>query len=43
VQSTVTYQDGSKVTREVTLPIVSMEGFTPKQAAGRGLVFGGRP
>jgi long-chain acyl-CoA synthetase len=43
VQSTVTYQDGSKVTREVTLPIVSMDGFTPKQATGRGLVFGGRP
>jgi long-chain acyl-CoA synthetase len=43
VQSIVTYQDGSKVTREVTLPIVSMDGFTPKQATGRGLVFGGRP
>jgi long-chain acyl-CoA synthetase len=42
VHSTVTYQDGSKVTRDVTLPIISMDGFTPKPSAGNRLVFGGR-
>jgi len=41
VKSTVTYQDGSKVTREVPLRIVSMEGFVPKEG-GRGLAFGVR-
>ena len=42
VRSTVTYQDGSTATREVDLHIVSMDGFTPKQASGVRLVFGGR-
>ncbi len=29
----MTYQDGTNVTRTITLPIVDMDGFTPK--AGR--------
>jgi long-chain acyl-CoA synthetase len=39
VKSTVTYQDGSKVTREVPLRIVSMDGFVPKEG-GRRMAFG---
>jgi long-chain acyl-CoA synthetase len=39
IKSVVTYQDGSNVTRNITLPIVSMEGFTPK-AGGRRSLFG---
>ena len=39
VKSTVTYQDGGKVTREVPLRIVSMDGFVPKEG-GRRMAFG---
>jgi long-chain acyl-CoA synthetase len=37
IKSLVTYQDGSNVTRNITLPIVNMDGFTPKQAGARPL------
>ena len=37
IKSVVTYQDGSNVTRNITLPIVSMDGFTPKAGARRSL------
>jgi long-chain acyl-CoA synthetase len=40
IKSIVTYQDGTSVTRNITLPIVSMEGFTPKQAGARRSLFG---
>ena len=40
IKSLVTYQDGSNVTRNITLPIVSMDGFTSKQAGGRRSLFG---
>jgi long-chain acyl-CoA synthetase len=40
IKSVVTYQDGSNVTRNITLPIVSMDGFTPKQAGARRSLFG---
>ncbi len=39
IKSVVTYQDGTNVTRNITLPIVSMEGFTPKES-GRRSLFG---
>ncbi|MGH9042409.1 MAG: AMP-binding protein [Acidimicrobiia bacterium] len=41
VRSIVTYQDGTKVTREVPLRIVSMDGFVPKEG-GRRMAFGVR-
>jgi long-chain acyl-CoA synthetase len=37
IKSVVAYQDGSNVTRNITLPIVSMDGFTPKAGARRSL------
>jgi len=40
IKSVVTYQDGTNVTRNITLPIVSMDGFTPKQAGARRSLFG---
>ena len=40
IKSLVTYQDGSNVTRNITLPIVSMDGFTPKQTGARRSLFG---
>jgi long-chain acyl-CoA synthetase len=40
IKSLVTYQDGSNVTRNITLPIVSMDGFTSKQAGSRRSLFG---
>jgi long-chain acyl-CoA synthetase len=40
IKSLVTYQDGSNVTRNISLPIVSMDGFTPKQAGARRSLFG---
>ena len=40
IKSLVTYQDGSNVTRNITLPIVSMDGFTPRQAGARRSLFG---
>jgi long-chain acyl-CoA synthetase len=39
IKSVVTYQDGTNVTRNITLPIVSMDGFTPKEG-GRRSLFG---
>src|SRR5207244_7527026 len=33
IKSVVTYQDGTTATRNITLQIVSMDGFTPKPAA----------
>jgi long-chain acyl-CoA synthetase len=42
VKTTVTYQDGTTAARDVTLHIVSMEGFVPSESGGRRLVFGGR-
>jgi long-chain acyl-CoA synthetase len=39
MKSTVTYQDGSKVTRDVPLQIVNMDGFVPKEG-GRRMAFG---
>jgi len=39
IKSVVTYQDGTNVTRNITLPIVSMDGFTPKET-GRRSLFG---
>jgi long-chain acyl-CoA synthetase len=39
LKSVVTYQDGSNVTRTMTLQIVNMNGFTPK-AGGRRTLFG---
>ena len=41
VETSVTYQDGSTTKRKMTLAVVSMDGFVPKQSGGRGLVFGG--
>ncbi len=40
IKSLVTYQDGTNVTRNITLPIVSMDGFTPKEPGGRRSLFG---
>ena len=40
IKSVVTYQDGTTATRDMTLQIVSMEGFTPKQAGSRRSLFG---
>ena len=40
IKSVVTYQDGTSVTRDIILPVVSMEGFTPKQAGGKRTLFG---
>jgi long-chain acyl-CoA synthetase len=37
IKSVVTYQDGTSVTRDIILPVVSMDGFTPKQAGKRSL------
>jgi long-chain acyl-CoA synthetase len=39
IKSVVTYQDGSNVTRTMTLQIVNMDGFTPKDG-GRRSLFG---
>ena len=39
IKSVVTYQDGTNVTRNITLPIVNMDGFTPKES-GRRSLFG---
>ncbi|HMC05129.1 MAG TPA: AMP-binding protein, partial [Actinomycetota bacterium] len=39
IKSVVTYQDGTSVTRDIILPVVSMEGFIPKQA-GKRTLFG---
>jgi len=39
IKSVVTYQDGSNVTRTMTLQIVNMDGFTPKEG-GRRSLFG---
>jgi hypothetical protein len=39
IKSQVTYQDGTNVTRDMTLQIVNMDGFTPK-AGGRRTLFG---
>ena len=39
IKSVVTYQDGTNVTRNITLPIVNMDGFTPKET-GRRSLFG---
>jgi long-chain acyl-CoA synthetase len=39
IKSVVTYQDGTNVTRTITLPIVNMDGFTPKES-GRRSLFG---
>ena len=40
IKSVVTYQDGTTATRNITLQIVSMDGFTPKPAASRRSLFG---
>jgi long-chain acyl-CoA synthetase len=37
IKSLVTYQDGTNVTRDMTLEIVNMDGFTPKAGARRTL------
>jgi long-chain acyl-CoA synthetase len=37
IKSVVTYQDGTTATRDITLQIVNMDGFTPKQGARRSL------
>jgi long-chain acyl-CoA synthetase len=42
IKSVVTYQDGTTATRDITLQIVSMDGFTPKQAGARRSLFGSR-
>ncbi len=39
MKSTVTYQDGTKVTRDVPLQIVNMDGFVPKER-GKRMAFG---
>ena len=39
IKSVVTYQDGTNVTRTITLPIVNMDGFTRKET-GRRSLFG---
>ena len=39
IKSVVTYQDGTNVTRNITLPIINMDGFTPKES-GRRSLFG---
>jgi long-chain acyl-CoA synthetase len=40
IESLVTYQDGSNVTRTMTLQIVNMDGFTPKEGGARRSLFG---
>ena len=40
IKSMVTYQDGTSVTRDIILQILSMDGFTPKQAGARRSLFG---
>jgi long-chain acyl-CoA synthetase len=40
IKSVVTYQDGTTATRDITLQIVSMDGFTPKQTGARRSLFG---
>ncbi|HEX2179495.1 MAG TPA: AMP-binding protein, partial [Actinomycetota bacterium] len=40
IKSVVTYQDGTTATRDITLPIISMDGFVPKQAGARRTLFG---
>lgn len=40
IKSVVTYQDGTTATRNMTLQIVNMDGFTPKQAGSRRSLFG---
>ena len=40
IKSLVTYQDGTNVTRNITLPIVSMDGFVPKEPGARRSLFG---
>jgi long-chain acyl-CoA synthetase len=42
VKTTVTYQDGTTVARDVTLHVLSMDDFTPPEPGSRRLVFGGR-
>jgi long-chain acyl-CoA synthetase len=37
IKSLVTYQDGTNVTRDISLQIVNMDGFTPKAGARRTL------
>ena len=39
IKSVVTYQDGTSVTRDIILPVVSMDGFVPKQS-GKRTLFG---
>ena len=39
IKSVVTYQDGTTASRDITLPIVSMDGFVPK-VGGRRSLFG---
>jgi long-chain acyl-CoA synthetase len=41
MKSTVTYQDGTKVTRDVPLQIVNMDGFVPKER-GKRMAFGAK-
>jgi long-chain acyl-CoA synthetase len=40
IKSVVTYQDGTTATRDITLQIVSMDGFVPKNAGSRRSLFG---
>jgi len=40
IKSVVTYQDGTTATRDITLQIVSMDGFTPKHPGARRSLFG---
>jgi len=40
IKSIVTYQDGTTATRDITLQIVNMDGFTPKQTGVRRSLFG---
>lgn len=42
ITSTVTYQDGSQVQRNLTLPIVDLRGYTPPQGLARRPVWSGR-
>jgi long-chain acyl-CoA synthetase len=42
VKTTVTYQDGTTVARDVTLPITSMEGVSVEEPTARRLFAGGR-
>jgi len=40
IKSVVTYQDGTTATRDITLQIVNMDTFTPKQTGVRRSLFG---